>query len=142
MLYLNVNQSKYSHPLVDADNCIKSLSKNEVASLLLHHLDVLTIDELGLTSAQMCSIIDLALKHVNKTDSSMGSLLVVANGDPYQLTPIQGTTIFLRTHMLLGYEVNLLKQHVRSGVHPALQKIRNLLRKLNTNEKEVKMFQT
>ena len=46
--------------------------------------------------------------------------------------------MLLPFNMLFGYEVNLLEQHVVSGVCLALQKILNLIRKLSANEKEVK----
>ena len=76
---------------------------------------MLIIDELGLILSQMHPITDLVLKYINSTDSIMGSLLVLVDGDTYQLMPIQGTPMWLHSHMLFVCNMFLLKNHARRG---------------------------
>ena len=55
-----------------------------------------------------------------------------------QLAPVQGTTTWFSTHVLIGCGTLLFKQHARSGGDPALQNILNLLRKSNSNENDAR----
>ena len=90
----------------------------------------------------MYSVPDLALKHLMINDMKMGGKLVIANGDHFQLQPINGSSMWLSTHMLLQYDILLLKYYVRSRSDIILQKILSIMRKLNKTENDIDYIAT
>lgn len=138
LFHINTHNSKYSHPMMEASDCIRKLSKNEVSCALLAQTDVIVFEEIGLVSSELYSIPDTAMKFLMKNDLKMGGKLVIANGDHFQLQAINGSSIWLSTHMLFSYDVMLLEHYVRSRSDSKLQELLELMRKLKLTSKDMR----
>ena len=128
----------YCHPTIDATNCIRNLIKNEVSCVLLNQIDIFIFQEIGLISSENYSIMDNAMKYLMSNDLSMGGKLIIADGDPYQLSPITGNLIWMSTHLLFSFDIFMLKYYVRSSSDPVLQSILEIMRKSEVTDDDVK----
>ena len=93
LFHVQVGQKMHCHPMIEATNCTRNLIKHEISCILLSQIDVFMFQELGLVSSEIYSIIDNAMKHLIDNDLSMGGKLVLADGDPCQLSPVSGSLI-------------------------------------------------
>ena len=88
-LYLLFNifskSSNYSHLLLDTNNCIRNLWKNEISCIVLSQLNIIVFEELSLISLQLYSIPDITMRYLMINDLKMGGKLVIGNKDPFQL---------------------------------------------------------
>ena len=135
---IQVDQKMYCHPTIDATNCIRNLIKNEISCVLLNQIDIFIFQEIGLISSENHSIMDNAMKYLMSNDLSMGGKLIIADGDPYQLSPITGNLIWMSTHLLFSFDIFMLKHYVRSSSDLVLQSILEIMRKSEVTDDDVK----
>ena len=96
--------------------------------------------ELGLISSQNYSIMDHVMKYLLNNDLSIGGKLVIADGDPHQLSPITGDLIWMSSHLLFSFDIFLLKCYVRSSSDSVLQIILEIMRKPNVSHEEIEFI--
>ncbi|CAG0890579.1 unnamed protein product [Cyprideis torosa] len=124
-----VSMNRRSHPLLDAQDCIRNLTKNPIKLLILQRTNVFIFEEIGLVSAEMFAVLDSVMKYVMSCDLPFGGKLVIANGNHVQLQPIEGRPFWMSTHFMMSFDAIVLKEYVRMANDPTLQNILQLLRK-------------
>ena len=97
-----------------------------------------SFQELGLISSEIYYISDNSMKHLIKNDLSMGGKLVLADGDPHQLSPVTGSLIWISNHIFFSFDIMILRHYVRSSGDSVLQSILEIMRKPNINDNEIK----
>ena len=122
----------------EAVDCIRNLTKNEFACILLRQADVIVCEELGVISAQLYFIPDTAIKYLMNNEMKMGGKLVILNGDPFQLQAIKGNSMLLPTHFLFGCDVALPEHHVRFRSDPNLQILVTVLSNTEFTEQDIR----
>lgn len=111
-----------------AEKTLAALLKKPVKIALLQRLDCLFIDEIGLLSGNLVSVIDYVLRQIRGNDEPFGGVLVIATGDQEQLRPIEGVSFFSSTFMAVSFRVVVLKHLVRSQNDNQLQEAIRILR--------------
>jgi predicted GIY-YIG superfamily endonuclease len=124
-----VSMNRRSHPLLDAQDCIRNLTMNPIKLLILQRTNVFIFEEIGLVSAEMFAVLDSVMKYVMSCDLPFGGKLVIANGNHVQLQPIEGRPFWMSTHFMMSFDAIVLKEYVRMANDPTLQNILQLLRK-------------
>ena len=89
---MSVNEKMNYHPLLEANQCIYRLTRNDASLAYLYDIDVLIIEEVGLVNSELYSTIELVLQHVMDNDLKAGGKLVISSGDPHQLMNITGSS--------------------------------------------------
>ena len=89
-------------------------------------------------SSEIYSMIDNAMKYLINNDLSMGGKLVLADGDPHQLSPVTGSLIWMSNHILFSFDIMILRHYVRSSGDSVLQSILEIMRKSDVNDDEIK----
>ncbi|CAG0893520.1 unnamed protein product [Cyprideis torosa] len=82
----------------------------------------------------MFGVLDSVMKYVMNNDRPFGGKLVVANGDHVQLQPILGRPFWMSTHLMMSFDILLLKKYVRMANDPTLQNVLGLLRSPTMSE--------
>ncbi|CAG0901954.1 unnamed protein product [Cyprideis torosa] len=126
---MRVTMNKRNHPLLDAQDCIRNLTKNPIKLLILQRTNVFIFEEIGLVSSEMFAVLDSVMKYVMSCDLPFGGKLVIANGNHVQLQPIEGRPFWMSTHFMMSFDAIVLKEYVRMANDPDLQHILQLLRK-------------
>ena len=96
-----------------AQKALKKLHCQPERKALLLRLDVLMIEEVGLSSAQHWAVIDLILQNLREVNVPFGGVLVLATGDPCQLPSITGHNVFCSPLMITSLNIHLLNYFVR-----------------------------
>ena len=95
------------------DKALKKLKNKPNYCALLLNMDVLLIEEVGLISSELLSVIDLILKNLKNNSSSFGGVFVICNGDTNQLPNIDGSNVFLSSLLLFCFKAHFLRHYVR-----------------------------
>ncbi|CAG0901418.1 unnamed protein product [Cyprideis torosa] len=125
---MTVTRNTRNHPLLDAQDCIRNLAKNPMKLLILQRTNVFVVEEIGLVSAEMYGVLDTVMKYVMSNDLPFGGKLVIANGDHVQLEPILGRPFWMSTHLMISFDIMVLKKYVRMANDQTLQDVLQLLR--------------
>jgi predicted GIY-YIG superfamily endonuclease len=123
-----VNNATSQHPQITARHCINSLHRDPAKLVLLQRTHVFFIEEIGFISAEQFSILDSVMKNVMCNDLPFGGKLVVANGDEYQLPPIDGKPFWTSMHLITSFTVLRFREYVRAAGDAHLQQVIELMR--------------
>ena len=104
-----------------AETTLFQLVRSPVRMAALQRIDVLMIEEIGLVSAEMFAVMDIVLRYIRDNQVPMGGVLIVASGDPRQLSPISGSPIWASYHLIATFRIMSLKHYVRAQRDPNLQ---------------------
>ncbi|XP_014681905.1 PREDICTED: ATP-dependent DNA helicase PIF1-like, partial [Priapulus caudatus] len=139
----------FNIPILDAKrHTISTMAETTLFRLLhspirlaaLQRIDVLVIEEIGLVSAEIFAVMDLVLRYIRDSPVPMGGVLVLACGDPRQLSPVSGSPIWSSYHLIATFRVSCLIHYVRAQRDPQLQTLLKLLRKGNITDEEIEQF--
>jgi ATP-dependent exoDNAse (exonuclease V) alpha subunit len=72
----------------------KKIAENQRLSLLLHHTDVLVIDEISMVRADLLDAIDERFRNACNNDLPFGGKQILVFGDCYQLPPVVDKGLF------------------------------------------------
>lgn len=117
-----------------------SLSKKPVQLAMLQQLKVLFIEEIGLLSAHLFAALDNILRYVRDSDQPMGGILVIATGDPYQLSPVDGTPFWTSHHLTTSFHIITMSHYVRACQDADLQQLIQILRNVNITNEDIENF--
>ena len=95
------------------DKALQKLRNKPNYCALLMNIDVLLIEEVGVISSELLSVIDLILKNLKNNSSSFGGVFVICNGDTNQLPNINGSNVFLSPLLLFCFKAHFLRHYVR-----------------------------
>ena len=93
LFHIDVKKSRYTHPIHEASQYIRKLTKNETPFMMLRQADIIVFEEIGLMSSALSSIPETAMKHITNNHLKMEGKMVKGNGDPFQLQAINGLNI-------------------------------------------------
>ncbi|XP_047738244.1 uncharacterized protein LOC125177549 [Hyalella azteca] len=122
---------------VTAQKCLLNLCASPVKMAYLKRLDVLVIEEIGLLPASLLNIIDFVLRQLRESAAPFGGVLLLCCGDPCQLKPVKGRSIWLMPNLFTMFKVLGLKHFVRSRGDPQLQTLIKRIRKPRLNAGDV-----
>lgn len=122
---------------VTAQKCLLQLQRNDVKQAYLKRLDVLIVEEIGLIPSHVCHVLDLVLRKIRDTSLPYGGVLLLCSGDPKQLKPVSGRSIFISSSMFTVFQVMKLKYFVRSRTDLDLQTVIKHVRKPELERCEV-----
>ena len=97
---LAIHTKSIYHPLQEANLCIHKLTRNNAALAYLHSIDVLMIEEIGLLNSELYSTIEIVLQHIIKNDLKAGGMLIISNGNLFQLMNITSLSFWLSNHFI------------------------------------------
>ena len=97
-----------------ADLTLVALHQNPVHMFILHTLDCLCVDELGLVSSDFFAAWDIVLRSICDSSQSMGRVLLFCTIDNEQINPIRGHPVLMSSHIITSFRVVLIKHWVRS----------------------------
>lgn len=119
-----------------AEMSISKLVQNPVRLQSLKAIKILLIEEIGMVSAEMLALMDLILRRIRHSSAPFGGVLLMATGDPRQLPPVQGHSVWTSYHMITTFKILLLQHYVRCAADTDLRRMNDLLRisKLTDNE--------
>ena len=123
-----------------AETTIIALARSPIRLAALQRIDVLLVEEIGLISAETFAVIDTVLRHIRDSPVPMGGVLVIACGDPRQLSPVTGSLIWTSHHLITTFKVISLKHYVRALQDGRLQIVLELLRRSTLTEEEINQF--
>ena len=126
---LGVHTKSTCHTLKEANQCIHQLTTNDIALAYLYSIGVLMIEDTSLLNSELYSTLEIVLQHVMKNDLKVGGMLIISNGNPFQLININGSSFWLSNNFHFQYDVALFNHYVRSADDRILKKILQLLRK-------------
>jgi predicted GIY-YIG superfamily endonuclease len=98
----------------------------------LRQLDILLIDEFGLVSAKLLSVMDIILRRVRDNSMFMGGVLVIATLDHMQLQSIGDRPSLLSPHIMTCFDTVMLHHSVRASGDANLRAIQDISRLLPT----------
>ena len=124
-----------------AEQTLFRLKRTPIRLAALQRLDVLFIEEIGLISAETFAVLDVVLRHIRDNPVPMGGVLLIASGDPRQLTPISGSPIWSSYHLICSFSVHSLKHYVRAQRDSNLQTLLELLRKSSLTDEDIHCFE-
>ena len=124
-----------------AEQTLFRLKSTPIRLAALQRLDVLFIEEIGLISAETFAVLDVVLRHIRDNPVPMGGVLLIASGDPRQLTPISGSPIWSSYHLICSFSVHSLKHYVRAQRDSNLQTLLELLRKSSLTDEDIHCFE-
>jgi hypothetical protein len=125
-----------------AESTIFRLQRTPVRMAALQRIDVLLIEEIGLVSAEMFAVMDVVLRYIRDNQVPMGGVLILASGDPRQLTPVSGTPIWASYHLIATFRVTSLVHYVRAQRDVNLQTLLRHLRRGNVTDAEIAEFES
>ena len=96
-----------------SEKALKKLSNKPEKRALLMSLDVLLIEEIGLVSAELLTVMDLVLQRLRDNNTFFGGVFVLANGDTNQLPTIESTDVFLSPTLIFQFRCHFLQHFVR-----------------------------
>jgi len=100
LLKMTVNKRLNYYLMLEANQFICDLSRNNVSLAYLYTIDVLIIKEVGLLNSESHSTIELVLQHVIENDVKADIKLVINNKDPYQLMNITESSFWLSNYFV------------------------------------------
>ena len=83
LLKITINERLNYYLILEANQYIYNLIRNDTSLAYLYTIDVLIIEEVGLVNSKLHSTIKLVLQHVMENNMKVGRKLVISNGDPY-----------------------------------------------------------
>jgi hypothetical protein len=122
---------------VTAEKCLLNLSASPVKMAYLKRLDVLVVEEIGLLPASLLNIMDFVLRRLRDSAVPFGGVLLLCCGDPCQLKPVKGRSIWLMPNLITMFSVLGLKHFVRSRGDPELQTLIKCIRKSKLDAQDV-----
>jgi hypothetical protein len=120
-----------------AEEACSYLARNPIQLNFLRRLHIIAIEELGMLSSEMVSIIDLILRKVRENNCPFGNTLIIASGDPWQLQPISGRPVWLSPMMMLYFSIAIFKDYVRCAEDPELRQMLEILRKVEKTTADI-----
>ena len=126
--HLNVN--------VLIEKSINGLLHNRNRLCFLEQLDVLLFDEFGMLNAELWTAFDKVMQWVKGNSLPFGGIFCLLSGDPKQLPPPEGTSIWITTSMLTDYKFYYFAEYVRASPGP-LQQLLEILDKTELDDDEV-----
>ncbi|KAA0189457.1 hypothetical protein HAZT_HAZT007422 [Hyalella azteca] len=134
---IDVNKCVLETPNITADKCLLKLSRNLVRMAFLKRLDVLIFEEIGLLPLNLFVVLDIVLRLIRDNPVPFGGILMIAYGDPRQLPPVEGCSIWLSAQLVTVFSVLSLHHYVRSRLDVELQLVISLIRKSVLSEDEI-----
>lgn len=128
------NQSRFIDVDRMTEKCIFSLSRNPNKTAYLKCINVICIEELGLVSAEIISLLDRVLRVIRGSTLPFGGVVVLATMDPFQLPPVEGRPLLVSPLFLTMFRMVKLSSYVRSATDPRLQRINEIGRLPNLVE--------
>ena len=95
------------------DKALRKLKNKPKYYALLLSIDVLLIEEVGVISSELLSIIDLLFQNLKNNSCAFGGVFIICNGDTNQLPNIDGTNVFLSPLLLFCFRAHFLRHYVR-----------------------------
>ena len=80
---MNSKSENYSHSLIENNNLIKNVVKNKSNSISLSQINILVIEEIGLSSSQLYPVSNLAIQYLMMYNIKIGGKLVILNRDHF-----------------------------------------------------------
>ena len=87
-----------------AERTICKLHKQPIQLAFLKQIDVVLVEDIGMISSELWSVMDYVFRYINHSALPMGGVLVIGNGDPKQLSCPQGTPIWSSPNILINFK--------------------------------------
>ena len=124
-----------------AEKTLFHLRRSPIRMAALQRIDLLFIEEVDLVSSETLAVMDVVLRHIRENPVSMGGVLIVACGDPRQLTPVSGSPIWTSFHLITSFRVHSLQHYVRAQHDANLQIQLQLLWKSSLTDQDLNTFE-
>ena len=109
---LGINQRR--GPFALAEKAIMDLTRDGVKVNIIRQLDVLFIDEAGILSAQMVSVLYIILRRIRHCNLPFGGVLLMVSLDNCQFSAITGKPFLVSSLMLTCFQMVRFKHSVRA----------------------------
>jgi hypothetical protein len=104
--------NEYATPQRLAEIALIRLYRMPKLLALLRQTDVLFIDELGLVSARLLSVLDIILRRIRNSSLFMGGVHVISTLDHLQLHAIEDRPVLMSPHIWTCFDMFLLMKSV------------------------------
>ncbi|CAG0902353.1 unnamed protein product [Cyprideis torosa] len=127
LLKISVSSGNVTRPSSLAELAVEALYRDPVQFSFVRSIQILAVEEVGLLSAELLSVVDMIFRGVKGVARPFGGAHVIATGDPGQLTPCDGTTVFGSVQMITTFAPIHLDHPVRSAGDEDLQRLIRLI---------------
>ena len=106
----------------------------------LQELDVLFISEYGNWTDRLITAFDMLLREVRRSSHPFGNLMIIADGDHYQVKPIcdHGESSALSCMLTTSLFSSLHLRHLVRCRDPSLAEVQNILRQVTPSNEQIK----
>jgi predicted GIY-YIG superfamily endonuclease/DNA replication protein DnaC len=137
LLNLPVVGGNYSSVEFLVKGAVDRLYRNPVKLAKLVQTDVFFIDEIGMLSAEMFSVLDRVLQTIMGSRKPLGGKLCFGSGDCHQLPPIDGHSLWISVYMLTCFQLFTLREYVRAEGDVNLRTVLQILRKSAITDEDI-----
>ena len=95
---------------------------------ILKSIDILLIDEIGQTPAELLSVIDIIIRRIRSSQIVFGGVLVIGTMDHTQLLPVSGRPFLLSSLIITCFTMVKLETPVRCAGDQSFQHLQELVR--------------
>ena len=108
----------------------------------LQELDVLFISEYGNWTDRLITAFDMLLREVRRSSHPFGNLMIIADGDHYQVKPIcdHGESSALSCMLTTSLFSSLRLRHLVRCRDPALAEVQSILRQVTPSNEQIKQL--
>lgn len=86
------------------------------------------------------AVIDRVLRFVRNNSKPFGGVLIIATGDPHQLSPMEGRPFWISSMLFTCFTTLRLEHYVRAAADPELQQLTTILRNVACTDGDVEIF--
>ena len=119
---------KNTVPFRIAEKALIHLLRNGVNINVLRQLDVLFIDEAGILSAELLSIIDIILRRIRQNNLPWGGVLLMVSLDNCQFGTITGKPFLVSSLILTCFQMVKFRCSVRASTDKEYQRVQDISR--------------
>ena len=106
---------------------INKMSNDPIALAFIRKINVLFVEEIGMTSAEQYCAVDLIYQQIRGNRVPLGGVLLIGTGDARQLRPPSGTLLWMSPLMLTSFTLHPLTEFVRMDQKGDGQKLLKLM---------------